>query len=161
MHDTIGMMMSFQRMSEALINHLHRDEATHVPNKVRQRATTGRVSFRREPEKGKFPEFLGATENMANEAWLENMAMCLALHDYTSNMKVCMAVFQLKGEHSFMVEDAPTTTEYGRRRGVMGTIEEWFQERYLSEEFIEIQLNEFNTLRKGSHMMPEYEARFL
>jgi hypothetical protein len=33
----------------------------------------------------------------ATEAWLENMAMCFTLHDYTSNMKVHMAVFQLKG----------------------------------------------------------------
>jgi hypothetical protein len=31
------------------------------------------------------------------KAWLENMAMLFALHDYTSNMKVRMAVFQLKG----------------------------------------------------------------
>jgi hypothetical protein len=162
MHDEIGMMISFGRMSEAFINCLHRDEArARVPNKGSQNATTGRVRFHREPNKGKFLEFLGATENTTTKAWLENMAMCLALHDYTSNMKVCMVVFQLKGERSFMVEDDPTTNEYGRRRGVMGTIEERFWERYLSEEFIESQLNEFNTLQKGSHTFPEYEAQFL
>jgi hypothetical protein len=48
--------------------------------------------------------------------------MCFALHEYTSNMKVCMVVFQLKGECSSMVEDAPATIEHGRRRHVMGTI---------------------------------------
>jgi hypothetical protein len=31
----------------------------------------------------------------------------------------------------------------------------------LSEEFIESQLNEFNALRQGSHMVPEYEAIFM
>jgi hypothetical protein len=31
----------------------------------------------------------------------------------------------------------------------------------MSEEFIEKQLNEFNTLRQGGHMVPEYEACFM
>jgi hypothetical protein len=39
--------------------------------------------------------------------------------------------------------------------------EEQFRERYLSEEFIEHQLNEFNALRQGGRTMPEYEARFM
>jgi hypothetical protein len=39
--------------------------------------------------------------------------------------------------------------------------EERFRERYLSDEFIERQLNEFNALRQGSHIVPEYEARFM
>jgi hypothetical protein len=36
-------------------------------------------------------------DDAAPEAWLENLAMCFALRDYTSNMKVRMMVFQLKG----------------------------------------------------------------
>jgi hypothetical protein len=43
----------------------------------------------------------------------------------------------------------------------MGTVEERFRERYLSEEFIERQLNEFNALRQGGRTVPEYEARFM
>ena len=39
--------------------------------------------------------------------------------------------------------------------------EERFREMYLSEEFIECQLNEFNTLRKRGRTVPEYEARFM
>jgi hypothetical protein len=39
--------------------------------------------------------------------------------------------------------------------------EERFRERYLSKEFIEHQLNEFNALRHGGHTMLEYEARFM
>jgi hypothetical protein len=38
---------------------------------------------------------------------------------------------------------------------------ERFRERYLSEEFIERQLNEFNALRQGGCTVPEYEARFM
>jgi hypothetical protein len=36
----------------------------------------------------------------------------------------------------------------------------WFQDRYVSKEFIERKLNEFDALRRGSHMVPEYEAHF-
>jgi hypothetical protein len=32
---------------------------------------------------------------------------------------------------------------------------------HLSEEFIEHQLNEFNALRHGGHMVPQYEAIFM
>jgi hypothetical protein len=160
--DVVGMMRSFQRMSEALINHLDRDEGrASVPNEGSQRTPAGSSSIHRELEKVKFPEFWGATDGLATEAWLENMAMCFTLHDYTSNMKVCMVVFQLKGsallwwktllpQLNMVVEDVSWEL-----------FEEWFQERYLSEEFIEHQLNEFNALRQGGHTVSEYEARFM
>jgi hypothetical protein len=67
----------------------------------------------------------------------------------------------VEGECSSMVEDAPTSTKHGHQRCVMGTVRGTVPERYLSEEFIEHQLNEFNALRQGSHMVPEYEARFM
>jgi hypothetical protein len=121
----------------------------------------GSSSIHRELEKVKFPEFWGAPDDLATEAWLENMAMCFTLRDYTSNMKVCMVVFQLKGsallwwktllpQLNMVVEDVSWEL-----------FEERFQERYLSKEFIEHQLNEFNALRQGSRMVPEYEARFM
>jgi hypothetical protein len=109
------MMRSFQCMSKALINRLDRDEArAPAPTEVPPCAPVGTGSIHRELEKVKFLEFFGAPDDVAAEAWLENMARCFALHDYTSNMKVCMAVFQLKGERSSMVEDTPTATEHGR-----------------------------------------------
>jgi hypothetical protein len=55
------------------------------------------VAFTENSRRSSFPEFFGATDDAATEAWLENMAMCFSLRDYTSNMKVCMVVFQLKG----------------------------------------------------------------
>jgi hypothetical protein len=64
---------------------------------------------------------MGAMDDLAVEAWLENMAMCFTLRDYTSNMKVCMAVFQLKGEHSTLVEDTPTSTKHGRSKTCHGS----------------------------------------
>jgi hypothetical protein len=94
----VEMMRSFQRMSEALISRLDRDEArastlAEVP--PRTPAVTGGIHH--ELEKVKFLEFFGAPDGATADAWLENMVMCFVLRDYTSNMKVRMAVFQLKG----------------------------------------------------------------
>jgi hypothetical protein len=115
----------------------------------------------RELEKVKFPKFTGATDGSAAEAWLANMAMCFALRDYNSNMEVHMVVFQLKGitllwwkmllpQLNMVVEDVSWEL-----------FEERFWERYLSEELIEHQLNEFKALRQGGHTVSEYEARFM
>jgi hypothetical protein len=96
--DVVGMMRSFQRMSKALISRLDSDEArAPALAEVSSHAPTVIGSIHRELEKVKFLEFFGAPDGAAAEAWLESMAMCFALCDYTSNMKVRMAVFQLKG----------------------------------------------------------------
>jgi hypothetical protein len=90
--------------------------------------------------------FFSALDDAATEAWLENMAMFFALRDYTSNMKLCMAVFPLKGsallwwktllpQLNMVVEDVSWEL-----------FDKWFRERYLSEKFIERQLNELNAL---------------
>ena len=113
--DVIGMMRSFQCMSEALINRLDRDKArVPKPTEVPPRASAVTGSIHRELEKVKFPEFFGASDSIGTEAWFENMVMCFTLHDYTSNMKVRMAVFQTERECSSMVEDAPTAAKHGR-----------------------------------------------
>ena len=92
------LMRSFYWTSEALINHLDRDEAK-APTLPEGplHALVGTSSIHCELEKVKFPEFFGAPDSASAKAWLENMAICFILHDYTSNMKVCMAVFKLKG----------------------------------------------------------------
>jgi hypothetical protein len=85
-------------MSEALISRLDRDKArVPAPPEVLPRTPAITDSIHHELEKVKFLKLFGAPDGAATEAWLENMAMCFALRDYTSNMKVRMAVFQLKG----------------------------------------------------------------
>ena len=96
--EVVKMMRYFQCMSKALINHLDRDEArVSTPTEVPLHAPVDTSSIHHELEKVKFLEFFGAPDGTATKAWLENMVMCFSLRDYTSNMKVRMAVFQLKG----------------------------------------------------------------
>jgi hypothetical protein len=141
------MMRSFQRMSEALISRLDRDEArapasAEVP--LHAPAVTG--SIYHEFEKVKFPKFFGAPDGAAAEAWLENMEMCFALHDYISNMKVHMAVFQLKESTLLWWKTLLSQLDMAVKDVSWQLFEERFRERYLLEEFIERQLNEFNAL---------------
>jgi hypothetical protein len=149
-------------MSEALISHLDRDEArAPAPPEVLPCAPAVIGSIHRELEKVKFLEFFGAPDGAATEAWLENMAMCFTLRDYTSNMKVRMAVFQLKGSALLWWKVLLPQLNMAVEDVSWELFEERFRERYLSEEFIEHQLNEFNALRQGGRTVPEYEAQFM
>jgi hypothetical protein len=81
-----------------LINCLGRYEAKAlVPPEGPQHTPSGTGRIHTKLEKVKFPEFLGVTDDIITEAWLDNMAMCFALLHYTSNMKFDMEIFQLKG----------------------------------------------------------------
>jgi hypothetical protein len=145
--DVVGMMRSFQRMSEALINLLDRDEGrASMPNEGSQHTLVVSSSIHRELEKVKFPEFWGATDGLAIEAWLENMAMCFELRDYTSNMKVHMEVFQLKGSALLWWKTLLPQLNMVIEDVSWELFEERFRERYLSDEFIELHINEFNAL---------------
>jgi hypothetical protein len=115
----------------------------------------------KELNKVNFPEFMGAMDNSAAKEWLENMTMCFALCDYTSNMKVRKTVFQLKGSTLLWWKTLLPQLNMVVEDMSWELFEEWFWERYLSEEFIERQLNEFNALRQGGRTVPEYEARFM
>jgi hypothetical protein len=114
-----------------------------------------------ELEKVKFPEFLGAQEGAATEAWLEKMAMCFTPRNYTSKMKVRMAVFQLKGSALLWWKTLLSQLNMAVEDVSWELFEERFREGYLSEEFIERQLNEFNALRQGDHTVLEYEAHIV
>jgi hypothetical protein len=149
-------------MSEALISQLDRDEArAPTPTEVSLRAPAVTGSIHRELEKVNFFEFFGAPDGATAEEWLENMVMCFALRDYTSNMKVCMAVFQLKGSTLLWWKTLPPQLNMAIEDVSWELFKEQFQERYLSEEFVECQLNEFNTLQQGGRTVPKYEARFM
>jgi hypothetical protein len=125
-------------MFDALINHLDRNEAREsTPPKGPPRASVGTGSIHYELEKVKFPNIFGALDDTATKAWLENMAMCFALRDYTSNMKVRMVVFQLKGSTLLWWKTLLPQLNMAVEDVSWELFEERFRERYLSEEFIE------------------------
>jgi hypothetical protein len=134
-------------MLEALINCVDQDEGkVCVPNEGSQLPLEVSSSIHRELEKVKFPELWGATDGLAAEAWLENMVMFFTLHDYTSNMKVCMEVFQLKGSALLSWKTLLPQLNMVFEDVSWEMFEERFQERYLFIEFIKCHLNEFNAL---------------
>jgi hypothetical protein len=131
--DVVGMMRSFQRMSEAFINLLDRYEGkASVPNGGSQCFPAGSSSIQRELEKVKFPDFIGATDGSATEAWLENIVMFFTLCDYTSNMKFCMVVFQLKGSDLLWWKMLLSQLNMVVEDMSWELFMEWFQERFLS-----------------------------
>jgi hypothetical protein len=75
------------------------------------------------------------------------MVMFFSLRDYTSDMKVCMAIFQLKGSALLWWKALLPQLSMAIKDVSWEMFEEQFRERYLSEELIERHINEFNTLR--------------
>eukprot|EP00253_Pinus_taeda_P020359 PITA_20359 len=130
--EVLNLMRSFQHMSEALINRLEREHG-------------GPVIQNETPQ----------------EAWLENMAMCFTLRDYTSNMKAKMGIFQLKGSALLWWKTLLTQLGMDISKVTWELFEEKFREHYMSETFLERQLNEFNSLKQGGRSLLEYEACFM
>jgi hypothetical protein len=75
-------------------------------------------------------------------------------------MKFHMVVFQLKGSALLWQKTLLPLLNLVVDDVSWELFEGWFQERYVSKEFIERHLNEFDALRRGSHTVPEYEAHF-
>jgi hypothetical protein len=135
--DVVGLMRSFQRMSEALIIHLDRYEARVLePLEDPPRAPTSTASIHRELEKVKFPKFFGASDDATTKAWLENMVMLFSLWDYISNLKVHMVVFQLKGMTVLWLKTLLPQLNMVVEDVSWELLEEKLRERYLSKEFI-------------------------
>jgi hypothetical protein len=85
-------------MSEVMIIHLNRYEARALaPPEGPPCAPVDTGSIHCELEKVKFPEFFGSSDGATTQAWLDNMAIFFSIRNYTSNTKVYMEVFQLKG----------------------------------------------------------------
>jgi hypothetical protein len=120
-----------------------------VPNEGSHCAPVNSSSIHRELEKVKFLEVWGSTNGLVVEAWLKNMVMCFTLRDYTSNVKLCMTVFQLKGSDLLWWKTLLPQLNMVVEDVSWQLFEELFGERYLSDEFIKKQLNEFNAFWKG------------
>lgn len=146
----LDLMRSFQHMSSALIKHLECEQGGPVTQNEAPQSTT-RNDVHRDLEKVKFLEFCGSTNGHTIEAWLENMTMCFTLRGYTSNPKAKMGIFQLKRNTLLWWKTLLSKLRMYISEVTWKLFEEKFREHYLSQEFLERKLNEFNALKKSSH----------
>jgi hypothetical protein len=86
--------------------------------------------------------------------------LCFTLHNYDLQHEGLHGGISTEGELSSMAEDAPATLNMVIDDVSWELFEEWFQERYLSEEFVEHHLNEFNSLQQGICMCPSTRPIF-
>jgi hypothetical protein len=74
--DVVGLLRSFQRIFEALMNRLDKDEArTPAPLEGPPHVPVHTGIIHHELQKLNFLEFFGSPDGVAIEEWLENMAM--------------------------------------------------------------------------------------
>jgi hypothetical protein len=115
----------------------------------------------RELQKIKLPEFAIVRASERAEAWLEGMARCFSLRDYTSNSKAKIAIFQLRdsalnwwGNLERQLHLTPNTVSWE-------IFEERFRRKYLPAYYEEQQVGAFHALVQGNRTVEEYEIRFM
>jgi hypothetical protein len=83
-----------------------------------------------------FLDFMGATNVLVVEAWLENMVMLFTLRDYTFNMKFHMEVIHFKESALLWWNTLIAQLNMVVENVSWELFEEQFWERYFSEELI-------------------------
>jgi len=156
------MMRSFHRITEALLDRPGGN--TSMAGTSTQGVGHDHLSeddLHRELEKVRLPIFKGTTKGEVAEAWLENMNLCFALRNYSSNQKVRMAIFQIKESALLWWRHLESQMGWNISTVTWEQFEEQFRKKYLSEEYLERKLNEFHDLKQGTKTVLEYEARFM
>jgi hypothetical protein len=72
--------------------------------------------------------------------------LCFTLRDHDLQHEGLLGGLSTEGEHSSMAEDTPATLNMVVDDVSWELFQEQFQKRYLSKEFVEHQLNEFDAL---------------
>ena len=85
------------------------------------------------------------------EAWLLDIKKYFQIYNYSSNMKVRMAIYNLKGKASIWWQDLKLA------KGLKEKQMEWydFKKKYLSESYYERKMKEFYELRLGQMSMED------
>ena len=153
------MMLSFQKMIEVLISRVGGNPS--VPSSLSQAKRQEIPSdgdVHRELEKVKLPIFKGTTKGEVAESWLESMCLCFELWNYSSNQNQKLDLYQLKESALLWWRNLESQLGYSMSNLTWERSKDEFLSKYLSVEYLEMKLNEFHDLKKGTKKILEYEA---
>lgn len=95
------------------------------------------------------------------EAWLLDIKKYFHIYNYSSNMKVRMAIYNLKGKASIWWQDLKISQGLKEKTMEWEEFKRLFKKQYLSENYYERKTKEFYELRLGSMNMEELINKFL
>ena len=83
------------------------------------------------------------------------------VQDYSGNMKVRVAIFNLTGRASIWWDHFRKVKKFNERNIVWKHFQKYFKKKYLSDTYYDDKIKEFHELRLGQQTMQEYENKFL
>jgi hypothetical protein len=81
------------------------------------------------------------------EAWLLDIKKYFQIYNYSSNMKVRMAIYNLKGKESIWWQDLKLAKGLKEKQMEWSYFKKYFKKQYLSESYYERKTKEFYELR--------------
>jgi hypothetical protein len=95
------------------------------------------------------------------EAWLLDIKKYFQIYNYSSNMKVRMAIYNLKGKASIWWQDLKLAKGLKEKQMEWSDFKKYFKKQYLSESYYERKTKEFYELRLGQMTMEDLINKFL
>jgi hypothetical protein len=95
------------------------------------------------------------------EAWLLDIKKYFQIYNYSSNMKVRMAIYNLKGKASIWWQDLKLAKGLKEKWMEWSDFKKYFKKQYLSEIYYERKTKEFYELRLGQMTMEDLINKFL
>ena len=95
------------------------------------------------------------------EEWLLRMSKYFQVHNYSSEMKAHVSIYNLNGKATRGWRDLKHTKKDELREISWDTFRNFFQEKYMSESFFDRKVKEFHKLHMGSMTMDVFTNRFL
>ena len=95
------------------------------------------------------------------EEWLLDMRKYFLVHNYSSEMKFHLSIYNLNGREARWWRDLKHTKKDEVREIKWSDFHKNFQEKYLSKIFYDRKVKEFHELGMGSMIMDAFSNRFL
>jgi hypothetical protein len=95
------------------------------------------------------------------EAWLLDIKKYFQIYNYSSNMKVRMAIYNLKGKANIWWQDLKLAKGLKEKQLEWSDFKKYFKKQYLSESYYERKTKEFYELRLRQMTMDDLINKFL
>jgi hypothetical protein len=139
-------------------------EDTHMTG---NKTTTGRKRKQVDHLEGEFKKIKPSTFDGESrtgeevEAWLLDIKKYFQIYNYSSNMKVRMAIYNLKGKASIWWQDLKLAKGLKEKQMEWSDFKKYFKKQYLSESYYERKTKEFYELRLRQMTMDDLINKFL
>ena len=91
-----------------------------------------------------------------DEEWMLGMSKYFRVHNYSSEIKARLAIYNLNGKEARLWRDLNNTRKYEVREIRWSNFHNIFQEKYMLERFFDINVKELHELCMGSMNMDAF-----